>query len=369
VTVSAWDVIKELFTEGIRDEAQPRTFTRITPERAECIGGDVLEPHQCYIKVSIARMQLRDRRFLHKVYYPVVHSFVELSRQGADRVTVPFIAGPSQLADLAKGSEDVILTKNVDVCGPAPYIGGEVNVAIGLCAAVAKDYLDNLLGVLGSLSALVGGTALTSALNIIEPLKSGAESLLGRSADVQLKVGLIDTFSPRSGSPDYNSDPEPGLLLDGFYALVNVDEAQGLGPRLHFEDGQLVVKNGDVPASVSPDHLVFRIAQYEKMPDWSRFPKLAQARLDVLRAAALGGLEGDEYRKQFGSFKAVVIENVDLVASDRVIIIRGLEEEAKAYGGSPGPTTASVDLAAGLAATAKRGPSVDEARATPLDAL
>jgi hypothetical protein len=374
--MSAWDAVKSVIGKGLRDQAQPRTFTMVKPENAGGVGGNPIEPHRCYVKVSIARMQLKDARFLHKVYYPIVHSFVELSRQGADRVTIPYVAGPAQLSDLAKGSEEVVLAKNVDVCGPAPYIGGEINVAIGLCAAVAKDYLDNLLGVLGSLSGVVGGTALTSALNVIEPLKSSAESLLGRSDDVQLKVGLINTFSPTGVASADGGNTNQGQLLDGFYALVNVDEAEAYGPRLHFEDGQLLRVDGDQRRPITEDHLVFQISQYDAMPDWSRFPALAAVRLAVLKAAATEGLEGDDYRKQFGAFKGAVLENADLVASDRVIIIRGLEEEAKAYAGGPqpsasrrGPASTTPSLAEGLAATAKRGPSVAEAWSIELASL
>lgn len=361
----AWETVKSLFSSGLREESRPRSFAMIQPDRAPGISGRPIPANRCYVKVTLARMQLRDSRFLNKEYYPLVHSFVELSRQGADRVTVPFVAGPAQLSDLGKGEEQVILAKNVDLIGPTPYIGGNLNVAIGLCAAVAKDYLDNLLGVLGSISGVVGGTALTSALNMIEPLKSGAESLLGMSKQVKLKVGLVNGFSPTAtggGGVTVNSDEHQ--LLDGYYALVNIEESSGFGDWLHFTDGQLLVEyaNGD-RLPVKEDHLVFQISQYDSMPDWNRIPGLNEARLAVLDAAIKDGLDSANYAERFAAFKSLVAGNADLVASDRLIILKGLESEASDYaqGKAPIELHGNLDAAEALAATAARGPSVNDA--------
>lgn len=119
----------------------------IQPDRAEGFGGHPLPNDNCYIQISMARMQLKFDGFLFKEYYPVLHSFVELSRQGEDRVMVPFVAGPAHLAELASHAEQLIVNQSVPVLGPTPYLGGDVKLAAGLCAAQSQDYLDGLLGV------------------------------------------------------------------------------------------------------------------------------------------------------------------------------------------------------------------------------
>ncbi len=369
----AWETIKSLFSSGLREESKPRTFAMIKPERAPGSSGRALPEGQCYVKVTLARMQLRDSRFLNREYYPVVHSFVELSRQGADRVTVPFIAGPAQLSDLGKGEEQVILAKNVDLIGPTPYIGGNLNIAIGLCAAVAKDYLDNLLGVLGSISGVVGGTALTGVLSVIEPLKDGAESLLGMSAQVKLKVGVVNGFSPTTARDTGGSaNANEYQLLDGYYALINVDENNGIGDWLYFEDGRLLAEyDTGERLPVHEDHLVFRISQYESMPDWSRIPGLNKIRTAVIDAAINEGLNSKAYQEQFAAFKRNVVANADLVKADRVRIVQGLEDEASEFarGEAPVELHAEADPGQTLAATAARGPSVRDAWSISLSSL
>jgi hypothetical protein len=339
----------------------------IAAERAGNRGGSPIEPKKAYIQVRLRRMRLQYAGFLHKEFYPVVHSFIDLSRKGANRVTLPYVAGPGQLAELDKGEEQVIISQNVDLIGPTPYIGGTVNVAVGLCAAQAKDYLGNLVGVLGSLSTVLGTNPLTSVLTIVEPLKGAAESFLGLDGQVQIKIGRSNGFAePKKSRRAASTDGDESVLTDGLYALVNVPEKDGWGPHLHWADGELrIAFNDGTVRPVENDYLVFEITQSPEMPDWNRLPDLNKKAENVLTVAAKDGIESDGYHEAFAALKVAVIESADLIDSDRVRIIRGTQKQAKDLAeGVPARRGLGVRGRRGtaLARAVTAGPSIEEAR-------
>lgn len=342
--------------KGLRSASVQRTFGMIKPSRADGFGGTEITPNEAYVTVAVTRMQLTYGRELFKEYYPVVHSFIEMDREGSDSPIVPFVAGPGQLAELTRSNESRIVFGNIPVLGPTPYIGGDLKLAAALCAVESKDYLDNLLGVLGSISGIVGGTALSTALTFIEPLKAGAEKLLGMSDDVEVKVGLVHNFG--QGSTEIPGGGTGGsALVDGYFAVVNVDEKLDWGRWLHLIGGRLHVeyKDGAI-LPVEQDHAVIKISQNPTLPQWSRIKGLDELRKSVLGAALDDGLKSDDYREALGAFKKAVIANGDLVRSDRVAIVRGIEKEAADYATDP-PVELQVaeDEDVALARTAELG--------------
>ena len=138
----------------------------VQPEAAGGIGGNVLAPGLCYVRVSLAKMRLQFSGRLWKDFYPVAQSSIELSRENANRITVPFVVDPGTIANLAHDNGQVIEASNIDLLPTTPYIGGGINVALSLSSAVSKDYLQNALDLLTSLSSVVGGTTLTSAATV-----------------------------------------------------------------------------------------------------------------------------------------------------------------------------------------------------------
>lgn len=355
--MTAWDKIKDLFARGLHSKPAPRTFAMIRPDRApDRFGGHRLLPNECYVRISVARMQLTYDRVLYKDYYPVVHSFVELSREGAGNPVVPFVVGPANLAELSQSHENQILIQNVPILSETPYIGSDVKLALALCATQSNDYLKNLLDILGSMSKIVGGVSLTTAMTVIEPLKSGAESLLGLNEKVTMKIGLINTF--KQATSDLMTNSAEDALLDGYYALVNIRESENFGNWLHFHDGQLLVEcAGQKYLPVTADHIVFQISQTPKMESWSRIAGLNDAKLKVFNAGLATGAESADYKEAVIAFKQLVVANADLVQADRIAIIRGLDKMVSDIlnGRAPLEPQGKEDVDAALAEMAELG--------------
>ncbi|MFB9959028.1 hypothetical protein [Agromyces bracchium] len=285
--------------------------------------------------------------------------FVELSREGENKVTIPFVAGKSKLSD--EGVEKTLVVRNVEILGPTPYIGGTVNVAIGLVASVANDYFDNLVGVLESFSDALGGKALSESLNMVEPLKEGAESLLG-IGDLRPIVGVQNGF-------DAAEDGGIGVLKTGLYAVVNVDESENFGPWLPYQNDQLMAEYKDGKTRpVDFDYLVFRIEATGEMPDYRRFPTLNRLKSKVMEAAiADPKLRSKAYKDAIAAFDLAVLADADLVGAHRVQIRDGIRKEVRQIVGVDS-SAQSVELdtkkgarSKSIAASAKFGPKWDRA--------
>jgi hypothetical protein len=275
-----------------------------------------------YLTITVARMQLEYSRLGWATYYPAVQSYVELSRYGANEITIPSIAGPEQLASEGARSASLVLVRDVPVLTATPYLGGPVRVAIGLFATKSNDYMNNLLSILESVSGVIGGASLTAALDVIEPLKAGVEALFGLNEDVALQVGVETSFEP---------------VATGYYAIV---DAPGL-TSFRYRDGKLYSVNPDKGLTeVTQDHVVFKIGKVEHMDQWAKIPGLYAAQQKVIEAASsVKGLGSDEYRDHLGAFKVAVSGNADLVDRDRHDIIAGLIETAKRYAEGNAPVT------------------------------
>jgi hypothetical protein len=363
-----WNSISNLFSSAFTRPAESRTFIWIDPSRADGVGGDLIPANEAYVSVTLARMMLKHSGVLWKEFYPVVHSFIELSREDANEVIIPFVSS-SAMPQLTENGGRVI-QQNIDLLKSTPYIGGNLNVGVGLFAAQSADYLKNLLDVLGSFSKVVGGTTISGALNVVEPLKDGVESLLGISGKINFKLGSINGFKPSESSPPI-SNPDEHRLIDGYYAAINVAEGTYSAHDLSFQDGVLRHPDSDgTLAEVAEEYLVYRISQSMEMPNWARIPGLFDARNDVLNAAINEGKESEKYRREVAAFKTAVTRNVDLVRSDRVRIIIGMERDVdEIMSGAPIELHEDQDPDVVLASMVAKGPSIEEARKIELETL
>jgi hypothetical protein len=364
---NGWNFIGQSTRDAFVRSSHARTFQLIRPERAGNVGGNPITAGSSYVSLSVARMRLKYGGVLWKDFYPMVHSFVELAREGANEVTVPFVS-----SSLFEDQRDTgrIIAQNFDLLRPTPYIGGNLNVAVGLFAAEERDYLKNLVDVLGSLSGLIGGTTISGALNILNPLKSGAEALLGMSDGLQMKIGIVNSFRP-DAAPLRPGAFDEHQLVDGLYALVNVAEKENYGPWLSFENGVLTVEyKGGRHQEVDQDYLVLRIAQSDEMTEWARIPGLYEARKSILATVINDGMENDSYRKAWASFKSSLVQNADLLKTDRARIILSLQAEAESYAAKPPVGIhGEADEDTVLQNMLKNGPAVEEAKDISLESL
>lgn len=331
------DWLKNLWKKAAHGASRPMTATWIPADRAGGVGGESLVPNESYVQITVKRMFLRDARNFWKEKSPVAHSFVSLQREGAGEVTIPFIVDAGKLGEIDPDAAQLIIVKNIDVMPPTPYIGESIEVGIGLCAAVSRDYLKNLLGVLGSLSAVVGSTPLTSALNIVPTLKDAAEQFLGIGDDVELRIGVVNGFNPNVGA-DADGSIDMAALKTGVYALVAAPADSNIQKVLEYRDGELLYRASDAQLyRVEFDHLVFEISQSKERSAWGAFSDLLTQKKVVLDAASNGNLdENQAYKDAMAVFKKTVVGSADLTEVDRIRIWKGLEKLALQYAGDDG---------------------------------
>jgi len=309
----------------------------IGPDRAEDEGGQVPEAAESYLQLYVARAHLRNVREGWKGYFPVVQTSVRLAAPGGAR-EIPYIVGSDDFQSL--GKKDELFFRDVSATPPIPYLGGSVNLIAGVIAVVKNDYAKELIGLLGSISSVVGGQALTTALGVIEPLKSGVEGLL-RLGDKQLKVGVITDLSSNKRKP---------TLLSGYYAVVDLPESPDLLSSLCVKNDKLM-RDG---SEIKEDYLLLRLDVLDALgrEEWRKFLSLEKLATKVREAAA----EERSYQTPFRAFKVGVQMSDGLIASDKIRIIKGLEAEADEIAGKK--RTPSRRLGGSL----KLAPSPDAAR-------
>lgn len=328
----SWQSIKDLFEDAYYDPSEPPVLARIRDDRSDTRGGGRPVRPNCYVQVRLRRMQLEYGRIAWADFEPIAGAFVELSRDGQDRVTTPFLAGREALPGYQKTEEHLILTQNVPVIPYTPYSGGDLRVAIGLSAAKSNDYLSNLLGVMSKLSTVVGGTAYEAAVGVADTLADAASSLLGVKKDVQLRVGAVNSFSqhqPADGEPDQDDE---ATLLTGVYAIVNTNR-RDIGPALAWRQNELWLGRPGASSGADPvtaDHLVFEVDMIESLSDYQRFPYVQKLRQQAFKAAVEHGRDSDEYRAAILALRLRLIDSADLTVPDQVRIWKAVDSQAVA---------------------------------------
>jgi hypothetical protein len=321
--MSFWSTVSGLVRDGWTESSETRTFTYIPSAKTDKTGGRQPADAEAYVQLYVTRAHLKNAREGWKTYAPVVQTTVSMVAPGGDR-EIPFVVGTTRFKDVAR--RDALFFENVAVTPPVPYLGGNLKLLAGVIGVARNDYAKALVGLLGSMSEAIGGQALSTALGVINPLKTGVEGLLGLS-DKQLKVGIETELSP-------DTSADGSFLQSGYFAIVDFPESPQFLESLHVKDGKLMEGSREV----SEDYLLMRLAVLEKLgkEEWRKFATLETLAAEVRKAA----IEGRNFQPALRAFKIAVLASGDLIHSDQVRIYKGVESSAKRLAGDGAPRRA-----------------------------
>jgi|GEM_PF-1753922 len=306
-------VIKDFWGNLIREERIQKHYSVIPKDNIiddANPDGSPLNKNECYFRITLNNLYLKDRRNLWKESIPMVHSLLTFKNVGKSEVTnIPQIIGSKEIANYGDQLDDVIDLNKV-IIGPVVYSGSPVEILLALFSVESKDYANIFLNLLGSLSDMVGGgSELKLALQVINPLKEGVEGLIGLGK-IEPKIGLHDTIGFNKGS---------------FYGVV-IDTKQNsdLENKLWVKGGRLFYRDPGFEKPIiydKNDYFLFRFEWLDEREDWKSLTSIMSA-----YNIALEKTGSKEEESTFNDFKKEVIKSVDLTLPDKGRIIQYLRD-------------------------------------------
>ena len=185
--------------------------------------GTGIKAGKAYCRLWLVEMRLARDVDWFKQRYPVVHAAIRFN-YGGKPVTVPYLAEPGYLRELAADNLDRVIQCNYPLTPLFPFNEGLVELQAGLFTLAASDPIGKFIKTMGRFSALLPVPEFSSVLKIAEPVYRGIEDLIG-AGNSQLELGYQQTFSEKGGGG--NND-----LRAGYFVAILAEENQLNGSTL-----------------------------------------------------------------------------------------------------------------------------------------
>ena len=282
--------------------------------------------NECYFRITLNNLYLKDRWDLWKENIPMVHSLLTFKNIGKSEATnIPQIIGSKEIASFGDQLNDVIDLNKV-IVGSVVYSGSPIEILLALFSVESKDYAGKFLNLLGSLSDMVeGGSELKLALQIINPLKEGVEGLIGLGK-MEPKIGLHDIIGFNKGN---------------FYGVViDTPQDSNLETKLWVDGGRLFYEDsGKRNIYDKNDYFLFSFEWLNEREDWKSLASVMSVYNEALEKT-----ESQDETSTFNNFKAVVIRYEDLTLPDKARIIQYLKDAQKTIKEILGPVDGKVKI-------------------------
>jgi len=230
-------------------------------------------------------------------FYGAVEFYGRLPNLSGKSAEFASVTSPSKLRDINKKDLGNFVFSNQRLLGPVPYIGGDLEIEIGLFTIKSQDLLMPYLELLGELSNAAGLAFFSVATPYISAIKKGAAALMHPEGSSSLQIGVSVTFNP----------PQAGT-----YFAVRVSSAEYDVTKFGVDDnGYLLDEQGHRFTGVP--YLIFSVDQSAVRDDWYQIPAISAAYnqlIDAIRKQK-AFKEVDSY---LGHFRRVVLTDPDILS-------------------------------------------------------
>ena len=269
-------------------------FVDMSPAAA---GEPTLEPDKCYVEFYVDSLRLRNARKFATKFHGVVYSFVTLPYLGAERIKIPAISKPENLAQLDPAGLGKVITINKQMMGAIPWRGGPLELELGLFSVKGGNLLTPVLDFVTEIST-VAGVSFVGKITPFAPLISkGMDILAGQTQDVALEVGV---------------DTALQLSKPGTYAIIAVPKDGSISSgKLSLDQDRKLLHEGQ---PLKQAYCVFSIKRADRKPDFGEIPELKES-FEKLRTAIRTG-QSQPAKDAFASFRLIVMTSPDLIRED-----------------------------------------------------
>jgi hypothetical protein len=273
--------------------------------------GPVIQPKKSYVSVMIRQLHVVHVRIGFNRFYGTVQSYARLPHMSGRPVEFTAMTTPAQLRDVQKKNLDRFVLSGQRLLGPVPFMGGDLELEIGLFSVKSQDMLKPYLDLLDELSKAAGVSVFSVAAPYIAPLKRGVELLTAAEGGATLEIGVTATFD---------------TLREGTYFAARLDSASRDMSKFEVDDNCRLLDERGNPIKDAP-YIVFSIDQHSTRDDWFMIPSIASAYAklnDVVRSprSSLKLVSSHQER-----FNGVVMDDPDILPDHADDIISWVSEQ------------------------------------------
>jgi len=299
-----------IWTDLWRTEAESWAFGPIGAT------SDVM-PHQRYVSVLLRRLRIVNSRVGFSRFYGAIQFFGRLPHLSGAAAEFASVTSPDKLRDVSKKDRGNFALGTQRLLGPVPYVGGDLELEMGLFTIKSQDLLMPYLELLGELSSSAGLAYISVMAPYVSAIKNGAAALIRSEGSSSLEIGAAATFSP---------------VKEGTYFAARVDATDHDIARFSVDSQDyLLDENGQRITGVP--YLIFAVTQSDVRDDWHQIPAISAAYTRLTSA-----VRERKPHKEVGSylehFRRVVLTDPDILSGHGRQIVNWAEEQIAAARGA-----------------------------------
>ena len=265
-------------------------------------------PGGAYLSLFLKSARVTDVRRGLSRFYGAVHSYVKLAHRSTGEAEFNMVIAPDMLRDIDARNVDRVLVLDQRLLGPVPYVGGDVELEIGLFSIQSADLAAPYLKLLESLSSAAGVSYFAAALPFAKPILDGIQLLTGGNDASILELGLSKTErAPKTGYVVVVRAPKGSIDVSNL--------------RVDPTDFTLLDRRGGAISDFP--YLVLELTAQRERDDWALIPELRQAYAHVQQSVRAG--KWTDAKAALAAFKLTAWTCNDLLLDDAERLAKEVE--------------------------------------------
>jgi hypothetical protein len=299
-----------IWTDLWRTEAKNWAFGHI---------GNTVEitPEKRYVSVTLRRIQIVNTRVGFSRFFGLVEFFGRLPHLSGTSAEFASVTSPSKLRDIRKKDLGNFALGVQRLLGPVPYLGGDLEIEIGLFTVKSQDLLMPYLELLGELSSSAGLAFFSVAAPYVSAIRNGAAALIRPVGSSSLEIGASVTFNP---------------AREGTYFAARISSTDHDLSKFSIDRNDYLSDDRGDRIADTP-YLIFSVSQSAVRDDWYQIPSIAAAYQKLTNV-----VREQKSHKEVGAyleyFRRVVLTDPDILSGHGPQIIAWVEAKVDAAQGA-----------------------------------
>ena len=318
----------------IESQAERISYVRIPDTHIYRQGQNVqspavsLKPNEHYFRLWVKEMRLQATTRWFTKFHPAVHSLTSITFAN-QTLDLARVAGPSEFEGVEQGNLDSSVALNFPLTSTLPFVGGDVNINLGLVSVPTKDNIGEMLEMVSDVTGILNVPQISTVVAFAGTAANSIRQFIG-VADPSLQLYFKDTFtSGAGGSP----------LKSGYFVSLNLPEDQIDRSRLWVRDERLVYgQSAEAGIALNDaDYMLIHLEALTERDDWRQFPLIDDPLSEALVAAING--ESDAAKKALRRAKVAAYMLDDLTDTDKKRVMAAMdkivEDQINLFSGEP----------------------------------